>query len=158
MLEGRLEIDKTFNFQEFYNHYISLYLDQYFIFIPNVGYIVWRYGTGENVELLHIRSFETGKGTGPKLVKVMLRELQKKPPFFSIFGFMLASNEPVIKMYRKMGFNTMEIPAPYKGCSSVMICQSYDVLCSNLMDEQGKKDADKMIDDAKKFGVYKLIN
>lgn len=118
------DTDKEMNFEEFFGHYVQKYLSQYYMFFPGRGYIVWRFGTGENVELLHIRSFKTGQGLGPRLVKVMLRELKKNPPFYSIFGMMLAANEPVIKMYQKMGFNTMECPFPYKGGNSVMMYQS----------------------------------
>ena len=86
------------------------------------------------MELLHIRSFKTEHGFGQRFVKCMLRELKKTPPFHSIFGMTLASNLPAIKMYEKLGFNTMECPFPYKGGNSVVFYQGFDVLCQNLLD------------------------
>lgn len=136
-----LNTNKAFTFDEFHGHYVEKYLPQYYMFFPNRGYIVWRLGTGENVELLHIRSFETGHGLGQRLVKAMLRELKKNPPFHSVFGMTLASNSPAVKMYQNAGFNIMECPFPYKGGNSVVFYQSFDVLCQKLLaNDEGDPD------------------
>lgn len=134
--------EKYKNFEEFFNHYIKEYIPQYYLFFPGNGYIVWRLGTGENIELLHVRAFQTGKGLGPRLVKAMLREIRKrKHPYYSIWGIMLAKNEPVIKMYQKMGFNTQKCDGPYKHGPSVMMWQSFELLCENLLkDDDGDPD------------------
>lgn len=130
----KLPLDKEFSFEDFYSYYIEKYLPQYFMFFPGVGYIVWRFGTGENVELLHIRSFKTGHGFGQRFVKCMLRELKKTPPYYSVYGMTLASNLPAIKLYEKLGFITMECPFPYKEGNSVVFYQEFEILCQNLLD------------------------
>lgn len=126
-------MDKEMTFEEFYGRYVEKFLPQYYLFAPNKGYIVWRLGTGENAELLHVRAFQTGKGLGQRLVKAMIRELKKQPPYYSIFGFTLANNEPAIKMYQKAGFETAPCPFPYKGGPAIMFCQSFDILCQKLL-------------------------
>ena len=118
------------NFIEFREKYIDKFQDLYFIFEPDVGYIVWRFGTGENVELLHIRAFTTGKGDGPRLIKMMLEKLKENPPYFSVFGFLLDENIPMKKVYNKMGFNLVEgLVGPYKHGKSCLMWQDYKVLC-----------------------------
>lgn len=131
--EKRPQSDKPMNFEGFYGHYIEKYLPLYWLFSPSCGYIVWRFGTGENVELLHVRSFASGQGIGTRLVKAMLRELQKNKPYYSVFGFTLASNAKARRWYHGMGFNTQECGGPYKGDPSVMFSQSFDVLCVKLL-------------------------
>ena len=129
---------KAFTFDEFYGHYVKKYLPQYYMFFPNRGYIVWRFGTGENIELLHIRSFKTGQGLGQRLIKAMLREIKRHPPYHSVFGMTLASNTSAVKLYQKAGFNTMECPFPYKDWNSIVFYQSFDVLCQTLLaDDDG---------------------
>ena len=125
--------DKEFTFGEFYSHYIKKYLPQYYMYFPGHGYIVWRFGSGENIELLHIRSFKIGQGLGQRLIKAMLRENKNHPPFHSVFGMTLASNTSAIKMYTKAGFKTMECPFPYKGGNSIIFYQRFDVLCQTLL-------------------------
>ena len=127
---NRLDIDKELNFDQFFDHYVREYLPQYYLFFPNKGYIVWRLGTGENIELLHVRAFKTGQGLGPRIIKEMLREIKKsRVPYYSVWGLLLASNEPMIKTYQKMGFNLHECPGPYKHGPSIMMWQSFEKLC-----------------------------
>lgn len=125
-------------FDEFYKRYVEKFLPQYYLFFPGKGYIVWRFGTGENVELLHIRAFKTGHGLGRRLIRAMIRELKNNPPYHSVFGFALENNEPAIKMYQKTGFETTSCPFPYKGGPAVIFCQKFDSLCKNLLaDDDG---------------------
>lgn len=125
---------KIMGFDEFYGHYVEEYLPQYYLFFPGKGYIVWRLGTGENIELLHVRSFQPGKKLGVRIVRAMLREIGKrKPPFYSVWGFALASNETAIRWYQSMGFNTEECAGPYKGGPSIVFWQSFEKLCEELL-------------------------
>lgn len=125
--------DKKFTFQEFHDRYIQKFLTQYYIFNPELGYIVWRFSTGENVELLHIRAFKSGEGIGQRLIKAMINELQKNPPYHSVFGFTLADNTRAHKMYKSAGFDLSECPFPYKGGKSMIFCQTYDVLVKKYL-------------------------
>lgn len=68
------------------------------------GFIVWRRGTGNNVELLHIRTFQPGKGHGRGLVYHMLHQLAMHPPYHSVYGFTRTSNEDARKFYGALGF------------------------------------------------------
>lgn len=126
-------MDKEMDFKEFEERYVKKFLPLYYVFSPRHGYIVWRLGTGENMELLHVRSFVSGQGIGTRLVKAMLRELKKNKPYHSVFGFTLASNTTARRWYHSMGFNTQECDGPYKGGPSVMFSQSFDVLCVKLL-------------------------
>ena len=126
-------MNKEMNFKEFEERYIEKFLPQYYLFSPRYGYIVWRLGTGENVELLHVRSFTPRQGVGTRLVKAMLRELIKNKPYYSVFGFSLANNTIAHEWYHSMGFNTQECGGPYKGDKAVIFWQSFDVLCKKLL-------------------------
>jgi len=96
------------------------------------GYIVWRLGTGGNVELLHIRSFQKGKGIGRRLVIAMLMELKKSPPYYSVYGFTRVANEGAVKFYKALGFHVEITDAPYKKGEAVLFSQSYNKLLRNL--------------------------
>ncbi len=126
------------DFKEFEEHYVKKFLPQYYLFSPRYGYIVWRLGTGENVELLHVRSFIPRQGIGTRLVRAMLRELMKNKPYYSIFGFTLANNVIARQWYHSMGFNTQECGGPYKGDKSAIFWRSFEVLCEKLLkDDDG---------------------
>lgn len=120
------------DFTEFYGHYVQPYWGIEYIFDAKRGYIVWRVGTGENVEILHIRAFELRKGYATDLIRQFLIKIKSARPYYSVFGFMLATNAPVIAMYRKMGFRITEVSDLYKGGQAVLITQQYDQLCQNL--------------------------
>lgn len=114
---------------EFQEKYLTPYEGLKHIFWPKKGFIVWRPATGNNIELLHIMTFERGKGYARELVDQMLQELEATPPYFSIFGFALSSRAGLKDIYRRLGFNvTEDIPAPYKDGPSFIFWQSYEVL------------------------------
>lgn len=102
-------------FEEFSKKYLEKFRELKYIFEPEKGFIVWRVGTGENIELLHLRTFYQGKGYARELIGKMIRQLEKNPPYHTIFGFALASRSNLKEIYIKLGFNvTEEIPVPYK--------------------------------------------
>lgn len=68
------------------------------------GYVVWRKGTGGNVELLHIRTFAPGQGHGRTLVYALLDRLKDDPPYHAVYGFTRTSNEDARKFYGALGF------------------------------------------------------
>ncbi len=109
----------------FKKKYISEFSDIFYIFIDNIGFIVWRIGTGNNIELLHIKSFVKRKGYGSLLLRLMILELSKKPPYYSIFGFALYKNKEARFFYKKNGFNVFKCPFPYKTDSSIIFSQSF---------------------------------
>lgn len=118
---------------EFQKKYLTPYEGLKHIFWPEKGFIVWRPATGNNVELLHIMTFERGNGYAQELVDQMLQELEATPPYFSIFGFALSSRANLKDIYRRLGFNvTDDIPAPYKDGPSFIFWQSYEVLLARI--------------------------
>lgn len=125
---------------DFFLKYLEPYKGVDYIYDQDRGYIVWRRGTGENTELLHIRAFKYGCGFATELLEEMLERLEKNPPFYSVFGFMLSSNAPIRRFYEKHGFHYQEIVGPYKGGNAVMVWQDYEVLYKNLIKGGLKED------------------
>jgi ribosomal protein S18 acetylase RimI-like enzyme len=120
-------------YDDFQRKYLTPYERLDHIFKPDKGFIVWRPATGNNVELLHIMTFQQRKGYARELVGQMVRELEASPPYFSIFGFALSSRTHLKDIYRRLGFNvTEDIPAPYKDGPSFIFWQSYEALRARL--------------------------
>lgn len=92
------------------------------------GYIVWRRGTGNNVELLHIRTFSPGKGTGKELVIRMLKALLECPPYATIFGFTRTVNESSQSFYKALGFELSEVTGVYDDGSAIVFSQRFKTL------------------------------
>lgn len=94
---------------------------------PN-GYIVWRRGTGNNVELLHLKTFSSGRGTGRKLVNSMLSALKENPPYATVFGFTRSVNIEAQKFYRSLGFTLSPVEGVYGDGSAVLFSQTFEKL------------------------------
>lgn len=123
--------DNRFNFDE----HVRKYMDTHYIDDPN-GYVVWRVGTGGNTELLHLKSFPTFKGHGKRLLKKMLKELLKDPPYHTVYGFCLGSNHNAMKFYAAVGFEITTIHrGVYKEGGAYLFSQEYD----NLKEMHGVK-------------------
>jgi hypothetical protein len=73
--------------------------------LPDGSYIVWRVGTGENVELLHLKVVNQNEGTGTALFKMMLEALRENPPYHTVFGFTRGYNSVAMEFYLAMGFD-----------------------------------------------------
>lgn len=108
---------------EFLDKYHKPYRGLGHIFWPDKGFIVWRLGTGQNTELLHIRSFVPRQGYGKELLKEMLRQIN---PYYSVFGFGLQSRS-VEGFYQKMGFRIIPMPGPTKD-EGILFWQSFEKL------------------------------
>jgi ribosomal protein S18 acetylase RimI-like enzyme len=94
------------------------------------GYIVWRVGTGDNIEILHISACIEGKGYGRELVRCMCERLKetKSEPYFSVFGFTKANNDNAIKFYIGLGFMVKPVTSIYKDGASVFSIPYVDLL------------------------------
>ena len=112
-----------------YTTFRDCYLEPYgkvnYCWTLGLGYIVWRRGTGDNVELLHIRTFHPGRGDGRGLVYQMLDALISSPPYYSVFGFTRTSNEEAQRFYGALGFNLQPVVGLYAEGTAVMFWQSY---------------------------------
>lgn len=92
------------------------------------GFIVWRRGTGHNVELLHIKTYEKGQGHGRALFFVMLDRLKDDPPYHSVYGFTRVSNSEARAFYGALGFQLDEVAGPYADGRAVLFWASYQDL------------------------------
>lgn len=92
------------------------------------GYLVWRVGTGRNVEILHFRAYQPGHGVGRKLLTATLVQLSGNPPYHSVFGFTRAVNQEAQQFYAAMGFTLTTVPGVYKDGQAVLFTATYDYL------------------------------
>ncbi len=93
------------------------------------GYIVWRRGTGDNVELLHIRA--TRSGMGVHLLRGMLYALRHDPPYGgegTVFGFTREGNMKARHWYRDMGFTLTDVEGVYAEGFAVLFSATYKTL------------------------------
>lgn len=92
------------------------------------GYIVWRRGTGDNIELLHLQAFVHRQGIGRLLVRTMLDKLKDDPPADTVFGFTRISLLDAVAFYHAMGFETTVVKGLYTEGVAVMFSQTYEKL------------------------------
>lgn len=114
--------------EEFQRDYVDPFERADYWYETGVGFIVWRVGTGRNVELLHVRSFSLRQGHGRFLVYKMLDELSRSPPYYSVFGFTRTSNERAADFYRSLGFNLQPVNGLYRDGTAVMFWAEYNTL------------------------------
>lgn len=92
------------------------------------GYIVWRRGTGGNVEILHLKVQEVRQHTGTHLLKTMLDKLKDHPPYATIYGFSRAGNETAHAFYRAMGFDLTRVKGVYDEGAAIVFSARYESL------------------------------
>ena len=116
-------------FYEVKKQYIKPYSKPRYVFDKDKGFIVWRLGTGENVELLHIRASSQRRGYGRSLFYLMLDSLKlEMTPYYSVFGFTRVSNDRAKEFYEAMGFNLQPIQGLYADGEAIMFWQEYSKL------------------------------
>ncbi len=93
------------------------------------GYVVWRLGTGGNIELLHLRAYSPRQGHGRELLRRMLKLLRVHPPYHSVFGFCLPGNGDGQAFYRAVGFDVHRVPGVYAAGAACLFTQEYRTLC-----------------------------
>lgn len=95
------------------------------------GYIVWRVGTGGNVELLDLQVVPTarGQGVGIGLLRAMLRHLKDNPPYYTIFGFTRTANVEAQEFYAAVGFDLSRVAGVYADGEAIVFSAKYDDLC-----------------------------
>ncbi len=113
-------------------HQVSEFADYYKV-VDHIdtenGYVVWRRGTGDNVELLHLRvTTERRVGYGRSLLCQMLEKLIDNPPYHTVFGFTRLENQIAIEFYQAMGFETTVVNGVYLDGAAVLFSQSFEIL------------------------------
>lgn len=91
------------------------------------GYIVWRWGTGDNIELTHIRSIR--KRGGSNLLKAMLMKLLDNPPHTTVFGFTRYDNHRAKAFYLRCGFSLTDVTGIYEEGIATMFSAEFSKLC-----------------------------
>lgn len=90
------------------------------------GFLAWRYGTADNVEIFDILTSEKRKGYGTLLIKTLLEELKENPPQM-IFGFTRINNTEAQLFYSTLGFKiVLEIG------EHCLFWQTYDILLKRI--------------------------
>jgi len=111
-------------------HLVKPYQVVEYVHLPRLGYIVWRLGTGGNIELLHIKAFKKNQGIGKKLFIEMLKKIleNNQEPYHSIFGFTRTLNEQAHNFYSGIGFSLAKINGIYADGSCVIFSQDFKKL------------------------------
>jgi ribosomal protein S18 acetylase RimI-like enzyme len=116
-------VDKAKN--DFMQEYVLPFDSVSYEYDPARGFVVWRLGTGGNVELLHIRAFDLRKGGGRSLFYTMLDRLADRPPYHTVYGFTRVSNTRAAAFYSAIGFNLVQTDGVYKDGKAVIFHQTY---------------------------------
>lgn len=114
--------------EEMRDKYIRPFKGVSYVYYPLTGFIAWRLGTGNNIELLHLRTTILRKGHGRELFYAMLTTLKYHPPYFSVFGFTRVSNDRAVAFYEAMGFKIQLIDGLYKDGEAYMFWAEYTEL------------------------------
>lgn len=96
------------------------------------GYIVWREGTGGNTEILDIRVFEQGQGSGTRMIKHLLDESGCRG---TVYGFTRVGNSAARTFYQKLGFDLSEVSGVYLEGRAVVFSQESDRLRQTISPE-----------------------
>lgn len=99
------------------------------------GYIVWRIGTGWNIELLHLRAYQPGNGAGTRLFREMLSRIEQsgQRPYATVYGFTRTTNYPAKKFYQSLGFSLSYVSGVYADGDAVVFSQSYERLIATYL-------------------------
>jgi len=122
-----------------YQTYCEEYLDPFHrifhIYDDDRGFIVWRYATGKNIELLHIKTFEKRKGYGKDLFIRMLKMIndQFEHPYHSIFGFTRVKNKEAKMFYKALGFKIHKVKGVYQDKK----CKIFEAPFKKLLKKHG---------------------
>ena len=94
------------------------------------GFVKWRRGTADNVELLDIEVSASARrqGVGRELVRGMLRRLRSDPPATSVYGFTRVTNRIAHDFYRALGFDLSYVAGVYEEGGAVVFSAQYDDL------------------------------
>lgn len=115
----------SFDFEK----HIGSYRDVgYYLEDEGASYIVWRRGTGGNVEILHLKTKERRKGTGTRLFRKMLEELKSHPPYASVYVFTRESNTDADLFYASMGLTYNFVKGVYADGTAVLYSGKYEEL------------------------------
>ena len=114
---------------------LESYAEVSYIWREDLGYIVWRNGTGDNLEFLFIEVVEQGKGKGVELYRLMAKKILEdgKRPYHSIYGFRLTGNTKAGKFYQKMGWHQVDFgQAIYGGDKTTLMWMEWNEFLTKI--------------------------
>lgn len=106
-----------------------------YVYDPRVGYIVWHYSTGNNLEVLFIEAAVLGLGQGSELYRRMIQTLidRGERPYHSIFGYRLASNSNAERFYGGLGWTQVNLgQSIYAGDETVLMWVTWEDILSRF--------------------------
>lgn len=103
-----------------------------YVYRDGVGWVAWRRGTGDNVELLHVRAFTPGSGHGRALVREMLDRLRRRPPYHSVYGFTRVGNEAAQLFYAALGFRLQRVDGLYQAGEAILFWAPFTELVGKV--------------------------
>lgn len=111
--------------------------DELSVVRTNDGFIGWRWGTGDNVELVDLQVTGVPRtGGGRRLLVEMLRVLKDDPPYCTVFGFTRTSNLDAHQFYRAMGFDMTLVLGVYADGDAWVFSARYADLCARHLAEE----------------------
>lgn len=99
------------------------------------GIIAWRWATGDNVELTHLKVQTPRKGCGRRLLRAMLVKLKEEPPYHTVFGFTRVGNIRAHAFYRAMGFSLSLVTGVYADGAAMIFSAPYLDLCRKHLED-----------------------
>lgn len=106
-----------------------------YIYDADVGYLVFRIGTGDNVEALFLEVAEKRKGYGTELYRRMVQRMVERgeKPYHSVFAFRLTGNEEAKAFYDRLGWKQQDIGSSvYRSDGTTLMWIAWDDLCKRL--------------------------
>lgn len=98
------------------------------IYSDETGYVLWRRGTGDNVELTHLYAWPPRRGHGRRLLVRMLETLRTQPPYATVYGFTRYGHRGAQDFYAGVGFTLSYVEGVYgEGYATLFSCR-YDEL------------------------------
>lgn len=110
--------------------------DVRYFYDAEVGYIAWRIGTGDNIEVLFMEGSPWYQGSsGVALYKKMVKYILQTgtQPYHSVYAFRLKGNLLAEKFYQFFGWDQVNVGKDlYAGDEAVLVWISWEKLLSYL--------------------------
>lgn len=101
------------------------------------GYIAWRRGTGDNLEMLLTEASEKGQGFGTELFRKMIYKIEETKedyyPYYTVYDWILGERVPAQKFFEKLGFKLFHLGhSVYRDDDTILAVIPYAKLKENL--------------------------
>jgi len=101
------------------------YEESHVIFWKGYGHLIWRYDTGNTVQLCDIEAYKKRQGIGKRLLRQMVNNLNSDDAH-CIYGFTAEKNKVAQAFYKAVGFTvSLKIDDLYKKGGAYLIVMPY---------------------------------